>query len=332
MKASCDPNASYKLIGQALAGLGYSMEEYEAHKYRVATYTKGSRKWITQIDRLSYPSTHRLIRDVSARKSLAYAIAEKFDVPIPFTHVVEPDDSLSLNKVNEWIDKYGKLVVKPEQASLSRGLTTGVDSYEDIVGAVDYARQFSGEGGAVLIQQQVSGDEIRFVYLGGSVVAALLRESAHVVGDGISTLGQLIDKENISRSEISDSMVDYPQIMIDQVGGKLDPTMIPMQGHKIVLSLSSMISGGASVYNVMNDVNFFYIDIAEKMARAVGAGFIVVDMIIDDYRQTGGVYFNEFNVSPVLKLFYSCRDGNNYDILPDLARHIDNIVESSMYS
>jgi hypothetical protein len=49
-------------------------------------------------------------------------------------------------------------------------------------------------------------------------------------------------------------------------------------------------------------------------------------MMIHDHTkpQTEDNYtFIEFNTAPVLKMFYSCRDGNHYDILGDLVPMIN---------
>ena len=59
---------------------------------------------------------------------------------------------------------------------------------------------------------------------------------------------------------------------------------------------------------------------------------MVVDIMIQNLRQphTKNNYaFIEFNTAPVLKLFYSCRDGKHYDVLPELAAMIDASLQGA---
>jgi uncharacterized protein (DUF1330 family) len=66
--------------------------------------------------------------------------------------------------------------------------------------------------------------------------------------------------------------------------------------------------------------------VVENLVQTLGARFVVVDMMLQDYTKpkTAANYaFIEFNTAPVLKLFYSCRDGKQYDVVAELAAMID---------
>jgi uncharacterized protein (DUF1330 family) len=90
-----------------------------------------------------------------------------------------------------------------------------------------------------------------------------------------------------------------------------------------------MIRTGASIYNVIQTVHPSYLQTVENLAQKLGANFIVVDMILRDYTQeqsANNYAFIEFNTTPVLKLFYSCRDGQHYDVVEELADMIDGTL------
>jgi D-alanine-D-alanine ligase-like ATP-grasp enzyme len=216
------------------------------------------------------------------------------------------------------------LVVKPHNASLSWGVMLNVVNEQQLRDAIEAALAFSP---GVLVQEQVEGEELRFTVVDGVVKAALLREMSRLVGDGESTAKQLLERENEARAELTMPYLTYPQ---------LSPALIHEAGREesdvldtdevLQLGRGTMIRTGASIYNVLTQVHSSYLETARKLADSLGARFIVVDMMIHDYTQpqsVGNYAFIEFNTAPVLKMFYSCRDGNHYDILGDLVPMID---------
>ena len=90
------------------------------------------------------------------------------------------------------------VVVKPLDGSHGNGITMNVDSADDFFeSAVAMARQNSGSG-KVLLQRQLVGNlmDIRIVIINGRYIGAVHRIPARVFGDGISTVEELIAKEN----------------------------------------------------------------------------------------------------------------------------------------
>lgn len=162
---------------------------------------------------------------------------------------------------------------------------------------------------------------------GGNVTAALLRSSPKLTGDGRKTIEELVGYENESRFHIQDTMVAYPPLDLTYLEYNGSSSDVLDTGEVIEVSKSTMIGGGASVYNVFDSVHDSNLAQVRKIVDVLGLGFVVIDMFIEDYTRPSKIYFNELNNSPVLKLFYSCRDGRHYDILPALAGYIDRQLE-----
>lgn len=324
-----DNYASYKLLATELAKKNYKINEYELGGSQIAEYTNpNGKKWLTRIERISYPLTHSYIQEISKNKSLAYELAGKRGISVPHTLLLKPDKTISQEVIDDLFTRYKELVVKPEQASLSNGVTLHIRSKQQLFTAIESARDFKAGKRNVLVQQQVSGEEVRFVAIEGRVAAALLRRTPYLLGDGVSSIEKLLSKENNARKNITKTMVPYPQLSEDMITIQ-DRELIPEKGAIVELSRSTMISRGASVYNVLHEVHESYIRTAEKLVSILGADFIVVDLMIQDFTEPqspDNMYFNEYNNSPVLKLFYSCRDGKNYDILPELSDAIDRKI------
>lgn len=329
MLAHDDPAATYRLLEREFTARGYTTRVFYLGASEVfeAVSPKG-RRWVTPIAHMSYPMQSAFTKEVSIHKDLAYELMKNVGVPVPFTQVIRAGVEPSLKEAATLLQQQPQLIVKPADSSLSRGLTLGITDAPALVEAITLARQFA-RNGDVIVQQQVAGEEIRFVYSDGNIVAALLRESAKLTGDGVHSIQQLLDKENTQRAQVKDSLVSYPQLSTDLIQPGIDYMKVPANGETIELSRSTMVRGGASIYNVITTIDPSYCDLARRAAEALGTGFIVIDMMIKNYKQPfdgTNAFFNEFNTAPVLKLCYSCRDGNQLDIVPLLVDAIDKRI------
>jgi cyanophycin synthetase len=324
-----DPTATIFLLGERLRERGY---EDKAVKYGGVTYhlfTKNDRTWITNGFKISYPFNSKAITEIAVDKAIAYDFALQQGVSVPVTVNVLPNDE-ELTEAKKLLERFGKIIVKPLDASLAIGVTLNIKNRADLEQAVQSARHYSG---IVLAQQQVHGDELRFAVVNGKAVAALLRQTARVVGDGKRTIAQLIEAENKERLTLPNKYFEYPQLD----GSLIDPELITSRrilkdGKVLELSHSAMVRYGASMYNVLKDVDQGYIDIVEKLGSALSRDFIVVDIMIADYGAActpDNYWFIEFNTSPVLKLFHGTRDGNDVDIVGLVAERIDSSIQAS---
>ena len=326
MSIATDPFASYKLFERELAKKGYTtvvVTDFPA----TVTYTSPSGAvWETRAAKFRYPLNSDAVYEIAKRKDQAYDLAERAGYNVPATVRA---DTATTEELAGMLKKHSKLVVKPVDSLQSRGLTVNVDTPEKLQKALDTARSVSP---AVLVQQQVTGEEIRFTVIGGKVRAALLRQTARVTGDGQATVAKLIERENRERATLPPGRIAYPQLhelIIDRA--LLDSTAVPKQGEVVELSTSTMVREGCSIYDVLPQVHQSYITIAEGLASALGAGFVVVDIFCQDYQvpATRDNYnFIEFNTAPALKLYYACRDGKHFDIAPLLA----NVIDRSLHS
>lgn len=327
MGIQSDTHASYKLLARELATIyGYTVSEQTIDGNTVVTFTSPEgNQWVTSASKIVYPFTSKLLSRLSTDKNAATKYVKVENVNVPGTLKIY-HDSYELDKIEKFIQKYQKVIVKPLDRSLSLGLTTDISTVEKVKKAIKHAAQYSD---ALLIQQQVFGEEIRFTVLNGKVVAALLRQTPRVVGDGVSTIQELIDEDNINRCDTVYSLVPYPQIIKEMIRSNLDLTLVAKEGEVVELSRATMISKGCSVYDVLESVDESYLQIVESLVRTLKTNFIVVDLFIEDYTVRANdknYWFIEFNTSPVLKLFYSCRDANMHDILPGLAKAIHKSI------
>src|SRR5690606_8631568 len=97
----------------------------------------------------------------------------------------------------EFLRKHGAVVVKPARGEQGRGVSVNIDDPEDLATAVGQAEALCEE---VLLEEYVTGSDLRVVLIDFEVVAAALRRPAAVVGNGKHTVRELIEKQSRRRA------------------------------------------------------------------------------------------------------------------------------------
>lgn len=323
-----DPNASYKLLAEEFKKRGYVVSESVVDNRLVVTYTSPAGKvWRIKASNIAYPFTTEETRLLSRNKETAYTFAESQNVTTPFTMHLSRGGEIKRSEADELFERYSTLIVKPSDSSLARGLTLDIKTYTQLKKAIEYAREVSS---SVLIQEQVEGEEIRFAFINGKVVSALLRRTPRVIGDGMSTIAELLQKENEERRGLNFEHLTYPQLTDAMINPSFfTNTKIPKKGEVVELSRATMIRYGSSMYDVLDEMHPSYVDKVEELGSRLSTKFVVIDVFIKDFHNAlrdDNYWFIEFNTSPVLCLFYGCRDGKMFDIVPRLAECIDTYL------
>lgn len=328
MGIQSDKYASYKLLAEELSRMGYTVLEHVDNDKTIVTFTSPDGEvWSTRATTLRYPFTTPTVVALSTNKEEAtkHVLAKGLNAPATLRLVKDSFDEMA---IEDFLRKYKRIVVKPLDRSLSLGLTTDILTLQKALRAVKKAAEYSS---GVILQEQVFGDEVRFAVIDGKVSAALMRRTPRVIGDGVSTVAELVKIENKQREAIDFSLVEYPLLTQELIHKSVDMSAVPDKGEVVELSRATMISRGCSVYDVLDEIHPSYIDIVEQLVRELDAGFIVVDIFLKDFREPAAddnYWFIEFNTSPVLKLFYSCRDGKMHDIIPVLAKAVDKKIHT----
>lgn len=215
------------------------------------------------------------------------------------------------------------IVIKPSDATLSRGVSAHVASDEELGQAIVKARNVSRN---VIAQERIEGNEYRFLYVGLELKAVILKQKLRVVGDGVTTIQGLLSRENEQRRTLEGLRVKYPQIALNSLGlrrGNL--SRVPAEGEVVQLGDLITLEGGASFYEVKEEVHGSYVEIANRLAYDFGPGYLAVDIIMQNHRvaaTTDNYAFLEFNDLPAPMYFYACRNQPEVPVMRDVVRLI----------
>ena len=283
-------------------------------KFTYVTAPSGKRLVISW-KKYKYPFASSSAYILSLDKSVAYEHVDSLGYATPRSWYLTKDDGISQEVIDLLSSGRGEMVVvKPLDSGLGRGITTDVADDNVLRQAIDTARNYSD---TCIIQRQFFGEEYRCIVVDGVARSVILRQKPHVIGDGHSSVEHLVEIENEKRKQIVDSMVTYPQLTEPLLGEVVNDQRVPASGERVELGRGTMISKGASIYDVTHQIHESYKAIASDIGSSIGEGFVVVDMMIQDHTiaaQPDNYIFLEYNMSPALKLFYSCRDGKHVKV------------------
>ncbi|MBU2513725.1 N-acetylglutaminylglutamine synthetase [bacterium] len=120
-----------------------------------------------------------------------------------------PDQQLAgdLKKDKGFLQKHHSIVVKPAQGEQGKGVFVDIRTLEEMEKAIDSARRFCDQ---VILEEMVTGQDLRIVLINYKIVAAAIRQPPSVVGDGGKTVLELIEKLSKRRQAQTDGESQVP--------------------------------------------------------------------------------------------------------------------------
>ncbi|OLP20199.1 cyanophycin synthetase [Leptolyngbya sp. 'hensonii'] len=233
-------------------------------------------------------------------------------IPVPRGTVVYYLDDLEA--AIEEVGGY-PIVIKPLDGNHGRGITINIDSWAMAEIAYDVAREVSR---AVIVERFYQGRDHRVLVVNGKVVAVAERVPAHVVGDGRSTISELIELTNQdpNRGEGHDNVLTkitvdrHAMQLLERQSYTLD-SVLP-QGEICYLRATANLSTGGIAVDRTDDIHPENIWIAERVVKTIGLDIAGLDVVTSDIskplRETGGVIV-EVNAAPGFRMHVSPSQG-----------------------
>ncbi|HAG85111.1 MAG TPA: cyanophycin synthetase [Cyanobacteria bacterium UBA12227] len=226
-------------------------------------------------------------------------------VPVPHGTVIQYLEDLE-NAI-EGVGGY-PIVIKPLDGNHGRGITIDIRNWNEAEKAYDTARDISR---AVIVERYYRGFDHRVLVINGKVVAVGQRIPAHVVGNGESTVQELIDLTNLdpNRGEGHDNVltkitVDHTSLaLLDRQGYSLDTVL--RKGEICYLRATANLSTGGIAVDRTDDIHPENIWLAERIAKIIGLDIAGIDVVTQDItkplRDVDGVVV-EVNAAPGFRM------------------------------
>ncbi|MBL8894967.1 MAG: hypothetical protein JNJ53_10225 [Rhizobiales bacterium] len=182
------------------------------------------------------------------------------------------------------------VVVKPSDRDKGVGITLAIDNDAELDAAFVHAKAQS-RNGVVLVERHYHGDHHRLSVFGGKFKRATQIRAAHIIGDGIRTVEELIAAENATRTpaDVAAGFVIKLKVDSDMIAflakqgyGLAD--RLP-SGMKLQLRKTSNIATGGKLRDVSSHIHPDNVAMAETIARnfwldGAGIDFVTPDISI----------------------------------------------------
>ncbi|MDO8315121.1 MAG: cyanophycin synthetase [Rugosibacter sp.] len=275
------------------------------------------RIWTAETD-----ATSAIAESISGDKALTNTLLRACGVPVPEGSIVKSateawEEAQSIN---------APVVIKPVDGNHGRGVSVNLSRREDIEAAFTLAQE-AARGSDVLLERFIPGIEHRLLVVGGKLVAAARGEEAWVVGDGQSTVQQLIDlqinsdpRRGTGEASPLNLIQDDPAVALEltRQGAAIDA--VPAAGKRLLIQRNGNVA-----FDCTDDVHPDTIALAALAARIVGLDIAGIDLVATDIAQPlanqGGAIV-EVNAGPGLLMHLKPATGQPRPVGPAIVDYL----------
>jgi cyanophycin synthetase len=235
-------------------------------------------------------------------------------VPVPRGTTVRYADELK-----DAIDDVGgyPIAIKPLDGNHGRGITLDIASWEAAEEALEMALAES-KSQTTLVERFYKGNDHRVLVVNGQVVAVAERVPARVIGDGRSTIQELIDEtnrdprrgsghDNVLTKIVLDRSLEQ---MLDRQDLSLDSVLD--RGEICYLRGTANLSTGGIAIDRTDEIHPENVWIAQRIVKIIGLDIAGIDIVTPDIskplREVGGVVI-EVNAAPGFRMHVQPSEG-----------------------
>lgn len=254
--------------------------------------------------------------DIAGNKQLTRKILSESAIPVPKGEIVKNEEDI-LRSFKEF---KGSVVVKPCQGNQGKGVSLDLKTESDVLAAFRLAEVYDSK---VIIEEYIEGNNYRLLVIEGRLVAAARRIPPFIIGNGESTIKELVELENNNPWRGEEHEHYLTKISLDSVvvmdlyRQGLSFSSVPNKGERIMLRQSANLSTGATAADVTKSVHPDNAELAVYAAGILGLDIAGVDLILSDisksYREHDGKII-EVNAAPGLRMHLAPSSGKGRDI------------------
>jgi cyanophycin synthetase len=277
------------------------------------------RIWTAETDR-----TSAIAESIASDKDMTKSLLKACGVPVP-------EGSLVRSAEEAWEEAQDiglPVVIKPYDGNHGRGVTLNLMTQEDVTAAYEIASA-EGDSASVIVERYIVGDEHRLLVVGNRMVAAAKGESLWVIGDGKSSVKELVEQQiNIDprRGETEEFPLglvkpdESAEIILDLKRQGMTADSIPAAEQRVLIQPNGNVA--IDVTDLVHPENQRLVALA---TRIVGLDISGIDLVCQDIskplQEQGGAII-EVNASPGLLSHLKPAVGQARDIGAAIIEHL----------
>jgi cyanophycin synthetase len=258
--------------------------------------------------------------DIACDKTVTKDLLSMNGIPVPCGGI-----AYSEKEAVELARKIGfPVVVKPCDGNQGKGVTLNLKNASEVRTAFRVALGYSNQ---IIVEKHIKGRHYRVLVVDGKVVAAAERIPAHVVGDGIHNIAELVEITNSDPLRGEKHEKPLTKIKIDPVvtmvlaRQKMTVDYVPKYGETVALRENGNLSTGGIAVDVTDEIHPANRLLAERSARLVGLDVAGIDLTTDDISmpavETGGAVI-EVNAAPGIRMHLYPSRGKARNVAKDI--------------
>ncbi len=263
--------------------------------------------------------SHRLSID----KELTRGMLADADVPVPQGRAFQP------GQVEEAVRYASSLgtpaVVKPRNGIHGTGVSTDLRTEADVRAAIANLDTTAFGDRPFIVETYIPGDDYRLLVVGDRVVSVVLKKPASVVGDGASTVAELVLEKNRWRLENPHTrgcLLAFNDEAQSWLGRQaLTPQSVPADGQAVRLGSAGNIAAGGDSIEVLDETHPSLLDLAVRAVHAIpGLDHAGIDLMGDHHSGADGhpAAVIEVNGNPATSFNHFPLAGTPRDVSTDL--------------
>ena len=310
--------AQRRALGPSTASLVRAAEERGIPWLRLndqSLVQLGHGKYQQRIQATVTGRTPHIAVELASDKEETNKILGALGLPVPRQELVQSADMAwrAARKLG------GPVVLKPYNGNHGRGITIDITEEADVRAAFEAAREHSR---SVIVETYLAGDDHRLLVVNGELVAATRRTPGHVVGDGKSSVAQLVEVVNgdprrgVGHEKVLTKLkLDREaELMLERKGYTADS--VPKAAEVVPLRSTANLSTGGTATDVTDIIHPDNRAMAERAVRAIGLDVGGVDFlstnIAESYKSIGGGIC-EVNAAPGFRMHIAPSEGTPRD-------------------
>jgi cyanophycin synthetase len=255
--------------------------------------------------------TSNIAVEIACDKEETKNLLEAASIPVASGDIV-----YDIEDLRSVVDSVGfPLVAKPVNGNHGRGATINIKTWDEAVKALEVAQKICS---GVIVERFITGYDYRILVIDHKFTAAAKRTPAAVVGDGISTVQQLVEKVNSDprrgyghEKVLTAIKIDQSSLDILAEKGLTLQSVLP-KGEELHLKATANLSTGGTSTDVTDLVHPYNVFMAERISRIIGLDICGIDIMTHDIsiplNESGGAVL-EVNAAPGFRMHIAPTEG-----------------------